>query len=287
MSSQYAIWSSEQQRATSDASSSRHGRSVTTPSVRGGSGGERPTPIRQNDRMADRKATYLHELAQPGAERALAETRTALVVVGSIEQHGPHLPLGTDAVAALAVAERVSALTGAPILLLSLVGVAPYHAPWPGSLTLRPSTLVALLVDVCTGLAAAGARRIVGVNWHEGNTSTLRIAADEAQRVADVRVLLAETHVIANMLFPDEMELTHAGAMETAAVLAWNEKLVQLDRIDAATDFERGSAGHELFRRRDVIPIMRDFREVAASGWYGHPGTIERERAGEILDAVA
>jgi creatinine amidohydrolase len=243
--------------------------------------------MRQNEPVTDRSASYLHELTQPDAERVLAETRTALVVVGSVEQHGPHLPLGTDAVAALAVAERVSARTGAPILLLSLVGVAPYHAPWPGSLTLRPSTLVALLVDVCTGLAAAGARRIVVVNWHEGNTSTLRIAADEAQRAADVRVLLAETHVIANMLFPDEMELTHAGAMETAAVLAWNEKLVQLDRIDAATDFERGSAGHELFRRRDVIPIMRDFREVAASGWYGHPGAVERARAEEILDAVA
>jgi creatinine amidohydrolase len=232
-------------------------------------------------------SAYLHRLTQPEAARALADGGTAIVVVGSVEQHGPHLPLGTDALAALGIAERVAERMNAPIVPLSLVGVAPYHLGWPGSLTLRPQTLIALFVDVGTGLAAAGAQRLLVVNWHEGNTPTLRLAAEELQRAASVRVVIAETHVIAHGLFPDEMEFTHAGAMETAAVLAHAPETVRLDALADATDRDTGERGHELFRRRDVFPVMRDFREVAPTGWYGDPTTITEERANEIADRVA
>ncbi len=83
------------------------------------------------------------------------------------------------------------------------------------------------------------------------------------------------------------MEFTHAGAMETAAVLAHAPSLVRLhERIDG--DFvDRGVEGHALFRRRDVFPILKDFREVATAGWYGTPETITEGRAREIIDAVA
>jgi creatinine amidohydrolase len=231
-------------------------------------------------------SAYLHRLTQPEAARAL-DGGTAIVVVGSVEQHGPHLPLGTDALAALGIAERVAERMDAPIVPLSLVGVAPYHLGWPGSLTLRPQTLIALFVDVGTGLAAAGAQRLLVVNWHEGNTPTLRLAAEELQRTTAIRVVIAETHVIANGLFPDEMEFTHAGAMETAAVLAHAPDAVRLDAVGDATDREAGERGHELFRRRDVFPILRDFREVAPTGWYGDPSRVDERRAREIADAVA
>jgi creatinine amidohydrolase len=226
-------------------------------------------------------------MTQPLAAEALAESRTALVVVGSIEQHGPHLPLGTDAVAALAVAERAAERLGAPILLLSLVGIAPYHLSWPGSLSLRPETLIALLVDACSGLQSARADRILLVNWHEGNTPTLRLAAERVQRTLGCRVVIAETHVITNQLFPDEMEFTHAGAMETAGVLAYDEGLVHLDAISEEPDRSGGERSHALFRRRDVYPVLRDFHEIARGGWYGDPTSISKERADEIFERVA
>ena len=235
--------------------------------------------------MARRR--YLHEMTQPEAAAALAESRTAILVVGSVEQHGSHLPLGTDAHAALAIAERVSESLGAPIVLASLVGVAPYHEPWPGSLTLEPATLIALLEDLAAGLHRAGAERLLFVNWHEGNTPTLRLAGQAIQAATGARVVIAEAHVITNGLFPDEMEFTHAGAMETAAVLAYDEQLVRLDEASDPTDRETGDRGHELYRRRDVFPILSDFREIAPSGWYGDPGRVSAERAGEIIDQVA
>jgi creatinine amidohydrolase len=230
---------------------------------------------------------YLHEMTQPRAAEALAGSGIALVVVGSVEQHGPHLPLGTDAIAALAVAERAAERLAAPILLLSLVGIAPYHLSWPGSLSLRPETLIALLVDACHGLHSARADRILVINWHEGNTPTLRLAAEQAQRTVGCRIVIAETHVITNQLFPDEMEFTHAGAMETAAVLAFDERLVHLDEISEEPERAPGERGHALFRRRDVFPILRDFHEIAQAGWYGDPTSISKERADEIFERVA
>lgn len=228
----------------------------------------------------------LANMTQPEAEEALGRG-TAIVVTGSIEQHGSHLPLGTDAFAASTIALRVADRIEAPVLPLSTVGVAPYHLPWPGSLTLRPDTLIALLVDVCEGLHAAGVTRVLVVNWHEGNTPAVRLGADEVQRRLPVRVIVAETHVITNGLFPDEMEFTHAGSMETAAVLVYDPSLVHLDRLRPGDPTEEGRRGHALFRRRDVFPVMKDFREVAASGWYGSPETVQPERARQIIEAVA
>lgn len=233
-----------------------------------------------------RERHLLANMTQPEAEEALARG-TAVVVTGSVEQHGAHLPLGTDAFAALTIALRVAERIDAPVVPLSPMGVAPYHLPWAGSLSLRPQTLIALMVDVCEGLSAAGVERIVVMNWHEGNTPAVRQGADEMQRRYPVRVVVAETHVITNGLFPDEMEFTHAGSMETAAVMAYDPGLVHLDRLQGGDPVDDGVRGHALFRRRDVFPVMRDFREVAASGWYGTPGSVNEDRARHIIEAVA
>ena len=234
----------------------------------------------------DLEKMLLSNMTQPQAQEALGRG-TAIVVTGSIEQHGGHLPLGTDAIAALTIALRVGLGLEAPVLPLSPVGVAPYHMHWPGSLTIRPETLGELMLDVCEGLSAAGVERVIVVNWHEGNRPAIRIAADRVQAKLPMRVIVAEAHVITNGLFPDEMEFTHAGAMETAAVLAHAPALVRLQERTEGDLVERGIEGHALFRRRDVFPVMKDFREVASAGWYGTPGTITEARAREIIDAVA
>jgi creatinine amidohydrolase len=229
---------------------------------------------------------HLAAMTQPQAAAALAKG-TAIVVSGSVEQHGGHLPLGTDAYAALTVAERVAERIDAPILPLSVVGVAPYHMSWPGSLTLKPDTFMRLLVDVCEGLSAAGVTRVIIVNWHEGNTPSIRLGADQVQQRLPLRVVVVESHIITNSLFPDEMEFTHAGAMETAAVLAYQPSLVHLDQMTTGSEVTAGNEGHALFRRRDIFPVLRDFHEVAPHGWYGSPGSVSEQRAAEIFEAVA
>jgi creatinine amidohydrolase len=238
----------------------------------------------QMPRHPDRQ---IERMSQPAAARLLAESGVAVIATGSVEQHGGHLPLGTDLFAALSVAERVADRLGTVVASLGPVGVAHYHLGWPGTLSLQPATMAAVLVDICGGLGAAGARRILIVNWHEGNSATMRLGADEAQRRHGVQVVIAESHVITHTRFPEEMEFTHAGSMETAAVLAYEPGLVHLDQATEPSERAAGEAAHGLFRRPDVYPVLRDFHQIAATGWYGRPELADTARAEEIAEAVA
>lgn len=229
----------------------------------------------------------LERMAQPVAARLLAASGTAVVATGSVEQHGGHLPLGTDAFAAQSIAERVAFRLDTVVAPLGPVGVAHYHLSWPGSLSLSPATLCAIVVDVCASLRQAGVTRIVLVNWHEGNSTALRLAAAEAQQRSGQQIVIAETHIITHSLFPDEMEFTHAGSMETAAVLAYEPELVHLDRKTEPGDMAAGQAAHALFRQPDVYPVLQDFHEISPTGWYGTPERAEAGRAEQIAEAVA
>jgi creatinine amidohydrolase len=211
----------------------------------------------------------------------------ALLPVAAIEQHGPHLPLGTDAFAAGAIADAVARKLNAVLISLPLVGVSPYHLSWPGSLSLKPQTLIAVIEDICECLSDQGVDKILLVNWHEGNTPTLRLAGDSVQRKHKLRVVVAEAHVVTNQLFGQRAELTHAGNMETAAVMMYDPSLVDLTKATNPTPRADGDAGHALFRQRDVYPILRDFHEVAPTGWYGKPEEATQELAEEIREKVS
>jgi creatinine amidohydrolase len=237
--------------------------------------------------LARHPERLLERLSQPVAATLLADSGVAVIATGSVEQHGGHLPLGTDAFAALSVAERVAERLDTVVASTGPVGIAPYHLPWPGSLSLSPATLAAIVTDICGGLRSAGAERIIVVNWHEGNSPTLRLAAGAAQQQHGVQILIAEAHVITSSQYPDEMEFTHAGAMETAAVLAYDADLVRLDQATEPSDHAAGEAAHGLYRRPDVYPVLSDFHDIAPTGWYGHPALADRARAEEIAEAVA
>lgn len=229
----------------------------------------------------------LERLSQPEAEARLKATRLVVMAPGSVEQHGPHLPLGTDAFAADHLAEVVARKMNAILVPLPLVGVSPYHLSWAGSLSLRPQTFIAIVEDICQCLVAHGVERVLFVNWHEGNSSTVRLAGDSIQRNLNMRVVVAESHIITNRLFGERAKMTHAGNMETAAVLMVDPSLVHLDKATNPTPEEEGDHGHEIFRQRDVYPILRDFHEVASTGWYGKPGEATLELADEIREQVS
>lgn len=229
----------------------------------------------------------LERLAQPDAESRLSRSRTAVLAPGSVEQHGPHLPLGTDAFAAEALAETVARLLEAVLVPLPLIGVSPYHRSWKGSLSLQPQTLIAVIQDVCGCLARDGVDKILFVNWHEGNTPTLRLAADSVQRTLHQKVVIAEAHIITHDLFGERAPMTHAGAMEAAAVLMFDPSLVHLEKATDPTPDDEADAGHARFRQRDVFPVLYDFHEVARTGWYGDPRSATPELAEEIRQKVS
>ena len=169
-------------------------------------------------------------------EEISAVTADALLVlpVGTTEQHGPHLVTGTDAVLVAAVAERAAALAARPdVVLLAptlAYGASDHHLPFGGTLSLRVSTLQAVLADLLASAAASGCRRVFVLNGHGGNTAACAVAVSEASR--EHRILTA-TALFSGLLDANALDLQvagHAGAFETSLMLALHPDRVHADR---------------------------------------------------------
>src|SRR3972149_8994517 len=119
----------------------------------------------------------LVNLTQPEVVAILDRNPMVVIPVGSVEQHGPHLPCGTDTFAAEVVAKKVAADLNALLVPFTPLGVTPFHMSFVGTVSLTPETFMGLLTEVCESMAHHGAKRFVVINWHEGNNASIDLAA--------------------------------------------------------------------------------------------------------------
>ena len=118
----------------------------------------------------------------PEVELYLARSKAILIPVGSIEQHGPTGLLGTDALCAEVIGRGAGEQAGLLVGPTFSVGEAQHHMGFAGSITLRPSTMIAAMVDWAQSLAHHGFERLYWLNGHGGNTPTINAAFSEVYR---------------------------------------------------------------------------------------------------------
>jgi mycofactocin system creatininase family protein len=197
-------------------------------------------------------------------------SRTVLVPVGSLEQHGPHLPLDTDARVAAAVACRVA--DGDPALLVAppvAYGASGEHQGFAGTLSIGHEALRAVLVELGRS-AASWVARLVFVNGHGGNLPTVPAA---------VRQLRHEGRDVGWFGCAVPGGDAHAGRAETAILLAIAPELV---RAAAAAPGNTGALA-------DLLPDLRagGVAAVSANGVLGDPTGADGAEGERLLDGLA
>ena len=166
---------------------------------------------------------YIPHMSWREVEQALTHTDMVVIPVGSNEQHGPHLPLGTDIFAALETCKLLAQRTDILVAPVVLAGVSEHHMGFPGTITLSPETLEAVIIDTASSLIRHGFKKLMILNGHGGNTPALRAAVEKInQTTSATAVLLDDLKLPERAAAPGTGGAPAAGAKPAAPALDWH-----------------------------------------------------------------
>ena len=193
---------------------------------------------------------YLPHMTSPEVRDLLTRTDMALIPVPSLEQHGLHAPIGTDYFSGVERAKLIAQRTDILVAPVLLIGQAPYHMDFPGTISLSAETMQKVYFEAAQSLIRHGFRRFLFLNSHTGNQYVTRFVIDRInQETEAVAVDLgdgvsamaprssggAEAPGSSSVPRAPGLFDRHAGVAETAGALYLFPSLVQLDKAQRAT----------------------------------------------------
>jgi creatinine amidohydrolase len=249
------------------------------------------------------KGYFLERLTWPQAKAAFEKTSVVVFPLGSNEQHGPHLPTGTDWLVARELARRVGERANVIVTPTLPIGFAKYHTVFPGTLAISEDTLTRMLIEICEDLIKYGVTHILFVDGHGGNLSSLA-RCGAWLRDQGVLAATAPWWEMTQIVNPNWGAIGHADYIETSAVLAIDESLVDmkmakiptnkplsdkisLDHIHQAR-FKNGVLGINLVMT-DVTDTgdMLEIGVSTANNYDTPPTASSKEMGNTILDGLA
>jgi creatinine amidohydrolase len=241
------------------------------------------------------KTIRMEEMTYPAINAAIAHGySTAVVGVGSTEQHGPHLPTMTDTRIAEEIAHRVALKLGNALQARTIpVGISDHHLAFGGTISLRPETLRMVIHDYVNSLIKCGFKQIIFLPTHGGNFSTVENAIKEFQtehqevKITGYTDLLGFAHFLnsASNEFgvTDNESGAHAGENETSIMMTLENSLVIREK------FEPGYLGPTSEKEVSII-IEKGMPTLTKNGIIGDPqkasakhGEIYLEKLTEFL----
>lgn len=207
----------------------------------------------------------LHLMSWPEVEAAVGRSPGIIIPIGSTEQHGPTGLIGTDAICAEAIARGVGEATQAIVGPTINVGMALHHLGFPGTVSLRPSTLMLVVRDYVVSLARHGFCRFFFINGHGGNMATLKagfaeIYADLADlgisqggisQAGEVQCRLANWFMVGGVMrLARELYGDQEGSHATPSEVALTQYLYP-EAIKTAELGRLGTQGHAIFGAAD------------------------------------
>ena len=224
------------------------------------------------------------------------DTRIALLPIAAIEQHGPHLPLGTDSFIVEAIiarlGDRLSDAADILVLPTQMVGCSPEHGDFPGTLSQDAETLIEAWLAIGEAVAESGIRKLAILNSHGGQPQIADIVAQRLRAEHGMLAVRINTFLLGvpEGLF-DAGELRygyHGGEIETAMMLAIAPELVDMD---AAKNFASGAAKiaetYAALAADGGAAISWQAQDLNAEGVMGNAAAADAERGNAILDHIA
>ena len=184
---------------------------------------------------ADGKPLVLQDMSWPEVEQYLKTSDMVIIPLGSTEQHGPQLPLGTDFYEAFEISKRISTRTGVAVAPVVQAGYSIYHSGFPGTLSLKPETLAQVLVETMEVLQRYGFRRFMLFNYHGGNHVAQAMAIHRINHATGgIAVAIGDGGEVPLQGKAPEKQVddAHAGVDETSIMLYLRPDLVRMDRVE-------------------------------------------------------
>lgn len=179
-------------------------------------------------------SNYLQTKSWEEAKQLIEKSKgVAIIPVGSIEQHGPHLPLGTDSYVAITLAEDAAEKTDAIIVPPVWFGWSPHHMVLPGTITIRPEVLIDLTYDIISSLVQHGINKIILLNGHRiVNVVWMQLAAERAQRNLDVTIKIYDPAYMSKDITKELGfgVVGHAEEVETSHMMYRYSDMVHLEK---------------------------------------------------------
>jgi creatinine amidohydrolase len=228
------------------------------------------------------------EFAALDAKRVIA-----ILPVGAIEQHGPHLPVCADACANKAVIKRMLEQLPAelPVTVLPMmpVGKSNEHSDFPGTLTLEPETLRRLWTEIAESVHRVGIRKLVLYNTHGGHPPIMDIVARDLRiRLGMLVVVVNQGSLYPQNLFPaDEMKYgIHGGSVETSVMLHLHPDLVDMSKAQNFRPLMKDLEGdfQHLGVTAGSTKIAWQSQDLNPAGVVGNALDADAERGAQLID---
>jgi creatinine amidohydrolase len=208
----------------------------------------------------------------------LKKIKRAIIPVGSLEQHGAHLPVSTDSLITEYIVRLLAEKIGAFVLPVISYGVSFEHKPM-FNVSLRNSTLSTMLCDICISLAENKVREIIIVNGHHGNRGAIQYIPQEIQsKVPTIDVNIHILHYWDMM----KLDFDHAGEVETSLVLAIAPELVHMDR--ARPNSKSLSKSRAAYSSLTNAP--GSFPKITGNGVWGNPMRATASKGDKLIREI-
>ncbi|MEM2123692.1 MAG: creatininase family protein [Candidatus Bathyarchaeia archaeon] len=226
-------------------------------------------------------------------ENMLRERSVAILPIGSTEQHGPHLPTGTDHIIAWELAKRVAEKTGSFLLPLIPIGFSEDHFPKAGTLSLSAETLRRVIKDIAKSLSRNGVKHIVVISGHAGHLSQLSDICYELNVTSELGETLIH-NISPFSLIPieayagilEEEVLMHAEELETSLMLLLRPDLVDMDEaVKETPDFiPKGLNTPAFTEGLRILTTSKFLGRDLKHGVCGDPTLASKEKGEKILE---